>query len=221
MSSRRPASPCADAPRRVRDATLDQVVDGQLHLATAADHADVRGVALGHGTQHLLVVLVSAGDDHDVRPLVDRRLGDSFGNVARVGGNAVGCVLAKQVGAIIEKRHVELERHAEPRHRLADVARAGDVQPIARRQLEGVFVSVGVHRQSGRPPLLDVVGDPPELGRLGHRRHGEVDRAAADEAVVPPVVVIELEGEATGLAGGHHGHRPLPDLGRWPRRRRA
>jgi hypothetical protein len=129
--------------------------------------------------------------------IVDPRVCQIFRYIARLCCAAPRREFRKQIGAVVEDGHLEFEIEREPRDGLADVACPRDQESRSRRQRQ--FVAnrsiIGFHNEAERrmSPQFNRLDRALDRIDIRQRRDRDFDRSAADEAIIPAVVVIQFE----------------------------
>ena len=242
------------AERVPRDALGQQIVEDQLDLPLAANHADVGGGSFGQVKQGLFVVVVAPGDNQAVRSRIDvqprerlldgadqqafrrrkprevavflpvighpdievgvvRELGDLLSDMPRAHHHQATAFQERKIrDACRDIRPGAAGERAEIRHeaRRGGVAGAGrddlaplvTEKPVGRPHDPGLILAWVQHhrlghrrsRQQPGPKLLVVLEGIARANRIDQHPHA----AAADQSVVPAVVVVQLECEQFG-----------------------
>lgn len=194
------------------DAGGFQVFEDREDFSARADEANVLRRGVDDGGEGAAVVAVASGDDDDVGAVIDAAVGqglvDGAGEAARAGEARGG----GEVGAVVDDGNVEVGDAGDGGQGGADVACAGDDQGgggfEGASEMGGLVLPVkrGEGDMGGVAGGEVFAGAAEGIGVLGARDelNGDVHVAAADQAVVPAEVVVELEGEEVsgGIGGG-------------------
>ena len=202
------------------DACLEQVITNQLHLAAAADHANVLGIRIDHRRQSPLVVHVSASDDHYIRRPVDRvctqRLLDVRGNWLDRRRQVLG---VGEVLAVVHYDYAELQPHAQSGQFSPHVTGSGDQQDGGALHVDAVghqlprFLHAQVDRGvAAGPEVLDRLIELLCFGGFTDRHHGDVHRPPAEQPVLRSRARVKSEVEHLGCSGFEQGEGLLADF---------
>ncbi len=122
----------------------------------------------------------------------------------------------EQVDAIVEDRHLEVQKQGEAREGQPDVTRACDQESLTGRQPQPKPrrspLEIHLDLERSLATLLDARDDSLQLLRLRQPSHRDLDRSAADQAVVPAVIVVEFELQQAGPVRAQHREGLLPHL---------
>jgi len=118
---------------RLFDSVIEQILEDQLDLPFAADHAEVASAAVYQMKQRFLIVVVASGDNETIRLGRNLQVGQYLGNDTVNSSFRCGePFLGNAVAAIVDDPHIEVELRREGGHRLSNVPAAHNDESAAR-----------------------------------------------------------------------------------------
>ena len=187
---------------------MQDAAQHRVHLATAADHAEIAMRTTKQLRERLLVAGVVARDDDEVVAIVE--IAEQIAELVDVGGLASRIAergMLEQLVAIVEDAHAEARGARERCQRLRDVPRSDHEQSRLRLQEfhEHLHATAAAHPEIPHEMRFDTPRPAVPQALPARVEHLRLDRPATDGADL--IAVLTQQEPRTDHLGG--GARPL------------